>query len=144
MRNGPFSGYVTTTEGGQKPGLTGVQNFPTVGLVDGVFGQNLEEIGMSYKEVEMIKLAHGFGLLTTPYVFGVNKAERMTRAGADVIVAHMGLTTSGTIGAQTTLTLDDSVVRVRDFGRGCEDEPRNHSSLAWRSHCYPVRCKVCH
>jgi predicted TIM-barrel enzyme len=66
--------------------INGVQNFPTVGLIDGVFRQNLEEIGMNYeKEVEMIKLAHEFDLLTTPYVFNVNEAERMTRAGADVI-----------------------------------------------------------
>jgi predicted TIM-barrel enzyme len=122
---------------------TEVQNFPTVGLIDGAFRQNLEEIGISYeKEVEMIKLAHEFDLLT-PCIVNVNEAERITRAGADVIVAHMGLITGGTIGAQTTLTLDDSVVRVRDFGRGCEDEPRNHSSLPWRSHCYPVRCKIC-
>jgi predicted TIM-barrel enzyme len=123
--------------------INGVQNFPTVGLIDGVFRQNLEEIGMNYEEVEMIKLAHEFDLLTTPYVFNVNEAERMTRAGADVIVAHTGLATNGTIGAQTMLTLDDSVIRVRDFGCGCEDEPRNHSSLPWRTHCYPVRCKIC-
>lgn len=95
-------------------GFTGVQNFPTVGLIDGVFRQNLEETGMSYeKEVEMIRMAHEFDLLTTPYVFNIDEAERMAGAGADVIVAHMGLTTSGTIGAKTALTLDDCVVRVK-------------------------------
>lgn len=97
-------------------GFTGVQNFPTVGLIDGVFRQNLEETGMDYgKEVDMIRLAHGMDLLTTPYVFNVDEAERMSEAGADVIVAHMGLTTSGTIGAQTALALDDCVTRVRDI-----------------------------
>ncbi|KAG1800885.1 TIM-barrel-protein domain-containing protein [Suillus plorans] len=95
-------------------GFTGVQNFPTVGLIDGVFRQNLEETGMSYeKEVEMIRMAHELDLLTTPYVFNVDEAERMARAGADVIVAHMGLTTSGTIGAKTALALDDCVVRIK-------------------------------
>lgn len=95
-------------------GFTGVQNFPTVGLIDGAFRQNLEETGMSYeKEVEMIRMAHELDLLTTPYVFNVDEAERMARAGADVIVAHMGLTTSGTIGAKTALALDDCVVRVK-------------------------------
>ncbi|KAH7915313.1 TIM-barrel-protein domain-containing protein [Hygrophoropsis aurantiaca] len=97
-------------------GFTGVQNFPTVGLIDGVFRQNLEETGMDYgKEVEMIRLAHEMDLLTTPYVFNVDEAKRMASAGADVIVAHMGLTTSGTIGAQTSLTLDDCVGRVQDI-----------------------------
>jgi predicted TIM-barrel enzyme len=92
------------------------QNFPTVGLIDGVFRQNLEETGMDYeKEVEMIRIAHGMDLLTTPYVFNVDEAIRMTQAGADVIVAHMGLTTSGTIGAQTTATVDDCVKRVQDI-----------------------------
>lgn len=95
-------------------GFTGVQNFPTVGLIDGVFRQNLEETGMSYeKEVEMIQMAHELDLLTTPYVFNVDEAERMARAGADVIVAHMGLTTSGTIGAKTALALDDCVVQIK-------------------------------
>ncbi|KIJ69146.1 hypothetical protein HYDPIDRAFT_105716 [Hydnomerulius pinastri MD-312] len=95
-------------------GFTGVQNFPTVGLIDGVFRQNLEETGMDYgKEVEMIRLAHEMDLLTTPYVFNVDEAQRMATAGADIIVAHMGLTTSGTIGAQTALTLDDCVERVK-------------------------------
>src|SRR6201987_2392468 len=88
-------------------GFSGVQNFPTVGLIDGVFRQNLEETGMSYaQEVEMIRLAHVKDLFTTPYVFDPQQAETMARAGADIIVAHMGLTTGGAIGAETSLTLD--------------------------------------
>jgi predicted TIM-barrel enzyme len=95
-------------------GFTGVQNFPTVGLIDGVFRQNLEETGMSYAlEVEMIKLARERELLTAPYVFDVEQAQAMTRAGADVLVPHMGLTTKGTIGAQTALTLDACVERIQ-------------------------------
>ena len=91
-------------------GFSGVQNFPTVGLIDGKFRQNLEETGISYAlEVEMIKLAHEKNLLTTPYVFDAQQAEAMARAGADIIVAHMGLTKGGTIGAGTALTLDACV-----------------------------------
>jgi predicted TIM-barrel enzyme len=97
-------------------GFAGVQNFPTVGLIDGVFRANLEETGMSYaQEVEMIGLAAERGLLTAPYVFDVESAEAMTRAGADVLVPHMGLTTKGSIGARTALTLDDCVVRVQEM-----------------------------
>jgi predicted TIM-barrel enzyme len=81
-------------------GFAGVQNFPTVGLIDGNFRANLEETSMGYgNEVEMIAQAHALGLLTTPYVFDVEDAKAMTRAGADILVAHMGLTTSGSIGA---------------------------------------------
>lgn len=98
----------------QAQGFAGVQNFPTVGLIDGQFRQNLEETGMGYdKEVEMIRKASELGLLTTPYVFDEQQARDMAEAGADVLVAHMGLTTSGSIGAQTALSLDDSVERVR-------------------------------
>lgn len=98
-------------------GFSGIQNFPTVGLIDGKFRQNLEETGMGYdQEVEMIRVAHEeLNLLTTPYVFNVDEAERMTRAGADILVAHVGLTTSGTIGAATALTLDDAVRIVQDI-----------------------------
>jgi len=97
-------------------GFAGVQNFPTVGLIDGVFRANLEETGMSYaQEVEMIGLAAERGLLTAPYVFDVASAEAMTRAGADVLVPHMGLTTKGSIGARTALTLDDCVARVQQM-----------------------------
>jgi predicted TIM-barrel enzyme len=107
-------------------GFAGVQNFPTVGLIDGVFRQNLEETGMSFDmEIEMIRLAHERDLVTSPYVFDESQAEAMTAAGADVIVAHMGLTTSGAIGAQTARTLDDSVVqvqRIRDAAVAVRDD----------------------
>ncbi|KAI4281103.1 MAG: hypothetical protein L6R38_003935 [Xanthoria sp. 2 TBL-2021] len=97
-------------------GFCGVQNFPTVGLIDGKFRQNLEETGMGYEEeVEMIRVAHQLDLLTTPYVFNVDEAERMTHAGADVLVAHMGLTTSGSIGASTSSSLDDCVKAIQDI-----------------------------
>ena len=89
-------------------GFDGVQNFPTVGLIDGVFRQNLEETGMGYGlEVEMVALARHKGLLTTPYVFSEADAAAMARAGADIIVCHMGLTTGGSIGAETALKLAD-------------------------------------
>jgi len=95
-------------------GFSGVQNFPTVGLFEGVFRQNLEETGMGFNlEVDMIRTAHALDLLTAPYVFTVDEAERMAEAGADILVPHMGLTTSGTIGAQTAITLDESVERVQ-------------------------------
>ena len=91
-------------------GFAGVQNFPTVGLIDGTFRANLEETGMGYdKEVEMIRLAHEMDLLTTPYVFGEGEAVSMAKAGADVLVCHMGLTTSGSIGAKTGKTLEECV-----------------------------------
>ncbi|WP_346879961.1 phosphoenolpyruvate hydrolase family protein [Clostridium sp. UBA3061] len=94
-------------------GFAGVQNFPTVGLIDGVFRQNLEETGMGYDlEVEMIRKAHELDMLTTPYVFDPDQARAMAEAGADILVAHMGLTTKGTIGAQTALTLNDCVERI--------------------------------
>lgn len=89
-------------------GFSGVQNFPTVGLIDGTFRANLEETGMSYAlEVDMIAKAHGKNLLTTPYVFNETEAEAMAQAGADIVVCHMGLTTGGAIGAQTALKLAD-------------------------------------
>jgi len=95
-------------------GFAGVQNFPTVGLIDGVFRQNLEETGMTFRaEVEMIRLAAERGLITCPYVFDPAQAQAMAQAGADVLVPHMGLTTSGSIGAQTALTLDEAVTRVQ-------------------------------
>ncbi|MCW2236860.1 phosphoenolpyruvate hydrolase family protein [Azospirillum canadense] len=88
-------------------GFSGVQNFPTVGLIDGTFRANLEETGMGYGlEVDMIRAAHELGLLTTPYVFSEGEAEAMAEAGADIVVCHMGLTTGGSIGAETAKTLD--------------------------------------
>jgi predicted TIM-barrel enzyme len=95
-------------------GFAGVQNFPTVGLIDGVYRANLEETGMSYSlEVEMIREAAGMGLLTSPYVFDPSQAAAMAEAGADVLVPHMGLTTKGTIGAQTAKTLDECVEEIQ-------------------------------
>lgn len=95
-------------------GFNGVQNFPTVGLIDGVFRQNLEETGMGYGlEVEMIRKAHELDMLTCPYVFDPEQAKAMAEASADILVAHMGLTTKGTIGAKTALTLDDCVDKIK-------------------------------
>ncbi|HEY3148265.1 MAG TPA: phosphoenolpyruvate hydrolase family protein [Dongiaceae bacterium] len=94
-------------------GFAGVQNFPTVGLIDGTFRANLEATGMGYgPEVEMIRLAHEKDLLTTPYVFSVADAKAMTKAGADIIVCHMGLTTGGTIGAGTAPTLKECIASI--------------------------------
>jgi len=95
-------------------GFAGVQNFPTVGLFDGTFRQNLEETGMGFGlEVEMIRQAHEMDLLTAPYVFNPDEARAMAGAGADILVPHMGLTTKGSIGAHTALTLDESVKRIQ-------------------------------
>jgi predicted TIM-barrel enzyme len=95
-------------------GFSGVQNFPTVGLIDGIFRQNLEETGMGYDlEIEMIRLAREMDLLTCPYVFSEDDARKMAGAGADVLVPHMGLTTKGSIGATTALTLEESAKRVQ-------------------------------
>ncbi len=107
-------------------GFAGIQNFPTVGLIDGSFRANLEETGMGYdREVELVRIARQKDLLTTPYAFNTEEAERMADAGADVIVAHMGLTTKGTIGAETAFTLEQSVVKVQeiaDAARGVRDD----------------------
>jgi len=98
----------------KEQGFVGVQNFPTVGLIDGVFRANLEETGMGYDlEIDMIHKAHELDMLTTPYVFDEEQAKKMAEAGADILVAHMGLTTKGTIGAKTALTLDDCVKKVQ-------------------------------
>jgi predicted TIM-barrel enzyme len=95
-------------------GFDGVQNFPTVGLIDGTFRQNLEETGMGFAlEVEMIRQAHAMDLLTCPYVFDPEQAAQMAEAGADVLVPHMGLTTKGTIGAETAVTLAEAAARVQ-------------------------------
>ncbi|MCT1866431.1 phosphoenolpyruvate hydrolase family protein [Dermabacter sp. p3-SID358] len=97
-------------------GFAGVQNFPTVGLIDGVFRANLEETGMGFgPEIDMIRMANELDLLTSPYVFDVEQAKEMAAAGADILVPHMGLTTSGTIGAQTALTLEESAKKVQEL-----------------------------
>jgi len=95
-------------------GFDGVQNFPTVGLIDGVYRTNLEETGMGYNlEIDMIRQAHQLDMLTCPYVFNTADAKAMAEAGADVLVPHMGLTTKGSIGAETNLTLEESAKRVQ-------------------------------
>jgi predicted TIM-barrel enzyme len=107
-------------------GFAGVQNFPTVGLIDGQFRRNLEETGMGFGlEVEMVRAASGMGMLTTPYVFNVEEAREMAGAGADVVVAHMGLTTSGAIGARSGKTLDECVAevqKIRDAAVGVKED----------------------
>ena len=95
-------------------GFSGVQNFPTIGLFDGTMRQSFEETGMSYSlEVDMIRQAHELDLLTTPYVFTPDEAAAMTRAGADIVVAHMGVTTGGAIGAHASKTLDACVTEIK-------------------------------
>ena len=122
-------------------GFSGVQNFPTVGIIDGIFRENLEGTGMGYdKEVEVVRLAHELDLFTSPYVFDEDQARAMTAAGADQLVAHMGLTTAGSIGAAVAMTLDEAVERtmaIAEAGRsvrkdifvichgGPLDEPEN-------------------
>jgi predicted TIM-barrel enzyme len=102
-------------------GYAGIQNFPTVGLIDGNFRANLEETGMGYdREIECIAAAHRMDMLTTPYVFDASQAKLMTEAGADILVAHMGLTTSGSIGAQTAMTLEQCVQRVGEIAEAAK------------------------
>jgi len=97
-------------------GFTGIQNFPTVGLIDGDFRANLEATGMGYdKEIEVVRLAHDLDMLTTPYVFDTDQAKAMAEAGADLLVAHMGLTTAGSIGAAVALSVDEAVERVLEI-----------------------------
>jgi predicted TIM-barrel enzyme len=132
----------------QQAGFSGVQNFPTVGLFDGIMRENMEATGLGYdKEVEMIGLAHDMDLLTTPYCFNEDEARAMVKAGADMIVAHVGLTTGGTIGAAAALTMDDAVdttMRIAEASRklrkdvlvichgGPFDEPENVSEALKR------------
>lgn len=100
----------------KRVGFSGVQNFPTVGLIDGAFRQNLEETEMGFGlEVDMIRVAHEMDLLTTPYCFNDEEATAMAAAGADIIIPHMGLTTKGTIGAETALTLEQAAARVQSM-----------------------------
>ncbi|EUD05827.1 TPA: phosphoenolpyruvate hydrolase family protein [Providencia alcalifaciens] len=112
----PFCQFDKFLDDIKATGFAGVQNFPTVGLIDGNFRANLEETGMGYGlEVEMIRMAHEKGLLTTPYVFSREDAIAMAQAGADIIVPHMGLTTGGNIGAETSVTLADCVRLINDW-----------------------------
>lgn len=134
-------------------GFSGVQNFPTVGLIDGTFRANLEETGMGYGlEVDMIAAAHRLDLLTTPYVFSEAEARAMTEAGADIVVCHMGLTTGGSIGAETALTLDDCVARINAWSAAARSV---HEDVIVLCHGGPIampedaeyvlaRCPDCH
>jgi predicted TIM-barrel enzyme len=107
-------------------GFSGVQNFPTVGLIDGLFRQNLEETGMGYDlEIDMIRQAHEMGLLTTPYCFNTEDARAMAGAGADVIVAHLGLTTKGSIGATTAVTLEEAPAKVQEIAEAAKSVNRD-------------------
>ena len=134
-------------------GFSGVQNFPTVGLIDGVFRANLEETGMGYAhEVELIRLARQKNLLTTPYVFNPDETVMMAEAGADILVAHMGLTTGGAVGAATALSLGDCVERINAIADAAR---RVRSDLILLCHGGPIstpadaqlilsRCPGCH
>ncbi len=115
-------------------GFSGVQNFPTVGLIDGQLRVNLEETGMGYdREVEMIRLAHRLDLLTTPYAFTPQEAEQMADAGADIVVAHMGLTTRGSIGARTARTLQECERSSADRRRRPRRSVRGDRTVPWRT-----------
>ena len=117
-------------------GFSGVQNFPTVGLCDGQFRQNLEETGMGYGlEVDMIRKANQAGLFTTPYVFNVDEAKAMAEAGADVIVAHLGLTTKGTIGASTAYTIENAPAKVQEL---CDAAKKVNPNVICLCHGGPI------
>ena len=117
----PFCQFDKFLDDIKATGFAGVQNFPTVGLIDGNFRANLEETGMGYGlEVDMIRMAHEKDLLTTPYVFSSDDAVAMTKAGADIIVPHMGLTTGGNIGAETALTLKDCVPLINEWAKAAK------------------------
>ena len=122
----PFCNFDWFLEQVKAVGFSGIQNFPTVGLIDGTFRANLEETGMGYGlEVDLVARAREKDLLTTPYVFNTDEARQMTEAGADLVVAHMGLTTGGAIGAGTALTLDDCVGAINaivDAARSVRDD----------------------
>jgi predicted TIM-barrel enzyme len=110
----PFRVMRLFLEDVRRAGFSGVQNFPTVGLIDGGFRQNLEETEMGFgKEVDMIRLAHELDLLATPYAFNVDEARSMAEAGCDILIPHMGLTTKGSIGAKTAVTLEEAAERVQ-------------------------------
>ena len=122
----PFCNFDWFLDQVKAVGFSGIQNFPTVGLIDGTFRANLEETGMGYGlEVELVAMARSKDLLTTPYVFDPTDATEMARAGADIVVAHMGLTTGGAIGAETALSLDDCVPAINaiaDAARTVRDD----------------------
>lgn len=118
----PFANFDVLLDDMARVGFSGVQNFPTVGLIDGNFRKNLEETGMSYaQEVDVIRMAHEKDMLTTPYVFSEENAAAMAEAGADIIVCHLGLTSGGSIGAETTTTLEDSPALVDAWAKAALD-----------------------
>jgi predicted TIM-barrel enzyme len=117
-------------------GFSGVQNFPTVGLCDGLFRKNLEETGMGFGlEVDMIHIAQEMDLFTTPYVFNSDEAKAMTKAGADVIVAHLGLTTKGSIGASTAVSLEEAPQRAQEI---CDAAKRIRADVICLCHGGPL------
>jgi predicted TIM-barrel enzyme len=119
----PFRSMPTFLRQLRELGFSGIQNFPTVGLIDGVFRESLEATGMSFeREVELIRLAHEMDLFTSPYVFDAVQARAMVAAGADQIVAHVGLTISGSIGATAALTLDEAIQRVLAIASAARQE----------------------
>ena len=142
----PFRSMDVFLDDVKRIGFSGVQNFPTVGLIDGVFRQNLEETGMGYGlEVEMVALARHKDLLTTPYVFSEADAAAMAKAGADIIVCHMGLTTGGSIGAETALKLADCPALVDGWAEAALSvNPRDHHSRAWRPGGRASGCRLHH
>ena len=114
----PFCNFDMFLDDLKRLGFSGIQNFPTVGLIDGTFRANLEETGMSFaQEIEVIRMAHDKDMFTTPYVFSAEDAAAMAQAGADIIVCHLGLTTGGNIGAETAVTLDDCVTSIDAWSR---------------------------
>jgi predicted TIM-barrel enzyme len=120
----------------QTAGFSGVQNFPTVGLIDGLYRQNLEETDMGYGlEVDMIREASQLGLLTCPYVFNEDEARAMARADADILIPHMGLTTKGSIGARTALTLEEAARRVQSL---CDAAKKEKSDILVLCHGGPI------
>jgi len=117
-------------------GFSGVQNYPTVGLIDGIFRQNLEETGLGFdQEVEMVRIAHSLDLLTCTYVFNEGEAAKMAKAGADVLVAHMGLTTKGTIGARTAMTLEEAAQKVQQIH---DEGKKNNPEILVLCHGGPI------
>ncbi len=120
----------------QEAGFSGVQNFPTVGLYDGQFRSNLEETGMGYDlEVEMIRRANAMDIFTTPYAFNAQESEAMAKAGADVVIAHMGLTTKGSIGASTSLTIEQCPSKVQEI---CDAAKSVNSEVIALCHGGPI------
>ncbi len=132
----PFRIMSTFLRDVKQAGFSGVQNFPTVGLIDGQFRQNLEETNMGYGlEVDLIRQAHQIDLLTTPYAFNPDEATAMAEAGADILIPHMGLTTKGSIGAKSGVTLEESAGRVQEM---CDAAKRVNRDIIVLCHGGPI------